>query len=169
VIGHVRSGDLRSWEVGPPLSEPGEFGQLEVPQLVHVGGAWRVLFSAGARDHSATRLARPGTVPEGGTHYLVSSNKLGPYALDRDDFLLGDPRGRYYAGRLLRRCDDWLMFAWWNLEEGGRFIGELSDPMPLVVDADGSLSVVLDRAAGWSIRTPATAALAQQVRQHRPV
>jgi beta-fructofuranosidase len=143
VIGHAWSSDLRSWEVGPPLSQPGEFGQLEVPQLVHVGGAWRVLFSATARDHSAARLARSGTVPEDGTHYLVSADKLGPYALDRHDFLLGTPPGRYYAGRLIRRGDDWLLFAWWNHDEGGQFIGELSDPMPLVVGADGSLSVRL--------------------------
>jgi hypothetical protein len=72
-------------------------------KLVHIGGTWRVLFSITSRDHSAARLARPGTVPEGGTHYLVSSTKLGPYCMDGSEFLLGQPPERCYAGRLIRR------------------------------------------------------------------
>ncbi|MFV2064596.1 MAG: glycosyl hydrolase family 32, partial [Chloroflexota bacterium] len=38
VIGHARSADLLHWEVRPPLSEPGEFGHLEVPQVEIVDG-----------------------------------------------------------------------------------------------------------------------------------
>ena len=34
VIGHARSADLVQWQVEPPLTPPGEFGYLEVPQLV---------------------------------------------------------------------------------------------------------------------------------------
>lgn len=33
VIGHARSFDLVHWEVLPPLTEPGDCGELEVPQL----------------------------------------------------------------------------------------------------------------------------------------
>jgi beta-fructofuranosidase len=143
VIGHAWSADLRSWQAGPPLSEPGEFSQLEVPQLVHLGDAWRILFSAWPRDHSAARLARPGVVAEGGTHYLVSGEKFGRYALDRDAFLVGGPHCRYYAGRLIRRDGRWLFVAWRPDGGDGRFLGELGDPMPLTVHADGSLSVRL--------------------------
>jgi beta-fructofuranosidase len=143
VIGHAWSADLRSWRAGPPLSEPGEFAQLEVPQLVHLGGAWRILFSAGPRDHSAARLARPGVVAEGGTHYLTSRQTFGRYTLDRDAFLVGDPQSRYYAGRLIQRDGGWFFIAWRHNGGDGRFLGELSDPMPLTVHADGSLSVQL--------------------------
>jgi beta-fructofuranosidase len=141
VIGHARSRDLRSWEVGPPLSQPGEFSQLEVPQLVHLGGAWRILFSAMQQDHSEGRLARAGVVPECGTHYLTSEAKFGRYALDRDDFLVGDPRGRHYAGRLLHHGGKWHFFAWRMHDDRGGFVGELSDPMRVSVGSDGSLSV----------------------------
>jgi beta-fructofuranosidase len=143
VIGHAWSPDLRSWEVGPPLSEPGELNQLEVPQLVHLGGAWRILFSAWWTDHSAARLARPGVVAEGGTHYLVSDQQLGPYALDRDVFLVGDPQVSLYAGRVLHHGGEWWFFAWRHVDGEGRFFGELSDPMPLTIAPDGSLSVQL--------------------------
>jgi hypothetical protein len=63
-----------------------------VPQLVQLGGVWRALFSAWRTDHSTARLARPGVVAEGGTHYLVAEAQLGPYVLDRDAFLLADPQ-----------------------------------------------------------------------------
>lgn len=147
VIGHAWSADARSWEAGPPLSEPGEFRQLEVPQLVHLGGAWRVLFCALPHDHSAARLARPGVVAEGGVHYLVAAEKFGPYALDRDAFLVGDLQSRYYAGRLIQRHRTWFLVAWKHHGSGGDFVGELSDPMPLTVHADGSLSVQLPEEA----------------------
>jgi beta-fructofuranosidase len=141
VIGHAWSPDLRSWQVGPPLSEPGEFSELEVPQLAYLGGAWRILFSAWPHHHSGARLGRPGVVAEGGTHYLVAGEKFGRYALDRDAFLVGDPEGSFYAGRLLRHRGAWQFFAWHHLDGEGRFFGELSDPMPLTVHPDGSLSV----------------------------
>lgn len=141
VIGHAWSPDLRSWQVGPPLSMPGEFRQLEVPQLVQLGGAWRILFCARAQDHSAARLARPGVVAEGGTHYLIAGSKFGRYVLDRDAFLVGDPKARYYAGRLLHHGGRWHFFAWQHLDDHGRFLGALSDPMPLTIHGDGSLSV----------------------------
>jgi beta-fructofuranosidase len=37
VIGHARSSDLVRWETLPPLTEPGHFYALEVPQLVELG------------------------------------------------------------------------------------------------------------------------------------
>ncbi|HKH38437.1 MAG TPA: hypothetical protein VKA82_14850 [Rubrobacter sp.] len=37
VIGHARSSDLACWETLPPLTEPGHFYVLEVPQLVELG------------------------------------------------------------------------------------------------------------------------------------
>jgi hypothetical protein len=60
-----------------------------------------------------------------------------------DAFLAGDPRGRYYAGRLLWHQGEWHFFAWLYLDHEGHFIGALSDPMPLTVHGDGSLSVQL--------------------------
>jgi beta-fructofuranosidase len=142
VIAHAWSDDLRSWEVGPPLSRPGEFRQLEVPQLVQLGGAWRIVFSATAGDHGAARLARTGIAAECGTHYLTSRAKYGPYELETDRFLVGHPEGRYYAGRLVRHRGAWSFLGWLLRDEDGSFAGELSDPMPVRIGRHGSLSVV---------------------------
>jgi beta-fructofuranosidase len=141
VIGHASSTDLRHWEIEPPVSEPGEFSQLEVPQLVKLDGRWRILFCASAADHSAARLARPGVVAETGTHYLVAAHPFGPYRLDRDDFLVGSLAGRYYAGRLLYHRGAWHFFAWENVGAAGEFVGVVTDPMPVEVDDGGGLRV----------------------------
>jgi len=141
VIGHASSADLLTWDVEPPVTEPGEFSQLEVPQLVDLDGHWWLLFCASANDHSAARLARPGVVAETGTHYLVSEHEFGPYRLDSDKFLVGDPAGRYYAGRLLRHDGAWLFFAFENIGTRGDFVGRVTDPMPVELDGKGGLRV----------------------------
>ncbi len=141
VVALARSDDLGAWEAGPPLSEPGEFLHLEVPQRLHAGGAWRILFCVTRHEHAAARLARPGVEPQWGTHYLTSASRSGPYRLDRDDFLAGDPHGRRYAGRVLDHAGGLHFFAWDLHDAEGRFVGALSDPMPLRVGPGGSLSV----------------------------
>jgi len=57
VVGHARSTDLMRWHVLPPVTAPGEFAQVEVPQLVQIDGHRNILFSAHAEDHSRQRLA----------------------------------------------------------------------------------------------------------------
>jgi beta-fructofuranosidase len=141
VIGYASSPDLDLWSVGPPRSAPGEFRTLEVPQLVHLGGSWRVLFSVHTHEHSAQRLARPGVEPEGGTHFLVGDTQLGPYRLDGDSFLLGTLDMRFYAARAIEHRGAWYLIAWHHTGADRRFLGELTDPMPLLVADDGSLSV----------------------------
>ena len=53
VVGHAWSPDLDQWEVRPPLSQPGGFGQLEVMQLVPPG-----VIDSGAE--AAVRVRRQG-------------------------------------------------------------------------------------------------------------
>jgi beta-fructofuranosidase len=151
VIGQAWSPDLRSWTAGPPVSEPGEFHQLEVPQLLWLGGRWHVLFCVGPGDHGAARRARRGgAAAEWGTHHLVGDAPLGPFALSTDDFLLGEPHGRHYAGRAIEHRGAWYVLAWLLHDERGAFVGELSDPMPLHAEADGSLRVHAGERRGGS-------------------
>lgn len=142
VVGHAVSDDLRTWEALPPVSEPGEFYHLEVPQLVHLGGAWRVAFCLTAADHSSARRARPGFVAEGGTHVLTGAGPLGPFELEEGPFLLGDPHASLYAGRFVEHDGAWFLMAWEHVDVDGAFVGRLSDPMPVSVGADGRITVV---------------------------
>ena len=134
VLGMLTSPDLESWEAGPPVVAPGEFRQMEVPQVVPCGSRVAVLFCANDVDHSAERLAR-GVAAEYGTHVVYGDTPAGPFHLEGDAFLSGDNGPSLYAGRALRHHGRWWFLAWRRLDDSGAFLGELSDPFPLdVVD-----------------------------------
>lgn len=139
VIGLAASADLERWEVLPPLTEPGHFGHMEVPQLFEVGGRWYLLFSAPGSSRPSTVLGD--TVALTGTHYLVADDPLGPFEWRRHGVLLGDGLGTWYGGKLVRDAGGRLVcLAWRSLGSNGRFAGELSDPMP-VEEHGGGLEV----------------------------
>lgn len=141
VIGHARSTDLLEWEVLPPLVAPRRYGYLEVPQVVQLEGRYYLIFSS-VPHFFAPSYAHP-VEPEEGTHYMVSDFPLGPYDFLDDKFLVGDPKyGGLYSGKLMQRPDgDWCFMSFRNFTVAGEFIGELHDPLPLEVLADGRLRV----------------------------
>jgi len=91
-IGLARSADLRTWTLCPPVFS-GEFGQLEVPQVIELGGRWYCVFCTAAEhwslDH-AHQAAAIGQRPVSGTHYLVADHPLGPWRVGPGAFLDGD-------------------------------------------------------------------------------
>ena len=142
MIGHAWSADATgaTWEVGPPVSVPGEMRQLEVPQLVELArDRWVVLACARASDFSAARRARAGVVPETGTLILRAPRHWGSSPLRRPVPVRRRPRAPY-AGRIVElHGRRWLMS--WTDTVGGAFVGELADPIPLELGADGNLRV----------------------------
>lgn len=44
---------------------------------------------------------------------------------------------RHYAGRVLEHRGAWHLLAWRMTDEDGAFAGDLSDPVPLRIGADG--------------------------------
>jgi beta-fructofuranosidase len=145
VVGHATSHDLLHWQVKKPVTEAGEFGQLEVPQVVKIGATYYLLFCLGDGQFSEARKAR-GVKRETGTHYMVANNPLGPYRLLEDDFLVGDESGSLYAGRLVQDNEgSWHFMAFRNVTASGQFLGEITDPMPVRVEEDGRLRVTVTR------------------------
>jgi beta-fructofuranosidase len=140
VIAHARSADLIRWEVLPPVTEPGFFYDMEVSQLVELRGRYYLLFCSPASWHSALRRAQTGLEPVTGTHYLVAEGPLGPFRYSTHEFLSGDPVGLHYAGKLVQGPDGGCLFlAWRNFAPDGSFLGDLIDPIPVEVDAQGDL------------------------------
>ena len=130
VIGHAVRDDDGVWVAARPLSEPGDYFQLEVPQVLHLGGAWRVLFCT---EHGE----------QWGTHYLTGPSPLGPFTLDRPDFLAGDAAGSHYAGRVLEHGGRRHFFAWRQHDARGAVPGraERSDGAPRRPAAVGHAAV----------------------------
>lgn len=143
VIAHAQSPDLLNWEVLPPLTEPGEFGHLEVPQYLRIGSYHYILFCTSHHHHSIVRQSRIGsTALQTGTHYLMSDKPLEGYHLPTDDFFAGDAFGSLYAGKLIQdSAGDWQFMAFQSYFPDGGFVGDIADPLPLRVDAQGLLSI----------------------------
>jgi beta-fructofuranosidase len=138
VIGLARSRDLLSWEVLPPVNVPGDFAEMEVPQVVPLNGRYYLLFCT-AR-HAATRLATTGGWS--GTHYLVANTLTGPYHQISDEPLVADAIGTYYAGKLVRNTvGAYYFMAWRQWHERGSFCGGLSDIAEVHVQPAGRLHV----------------------------
>jgi beta-fructofuranosidase len=142
VVAGARSDDLVRWEVGPPVTQPGEFAQVECPQLVHVNGRELILFSCLEEDHSAARrerLAREGVT---GTFFFSKSDDDG-YAPSIDAII--DPNGEIgplYAGKAIElEPGDWRFMGFRGAGDRD-FLGELTDPIPIRLDDDGKPRVV---------------------------
>ena len=142
VIAHARSRDLVEWEVSGPVSEPGEFGHLEVPRLVGIEGRWYLFFSVGHKHYSERRRQRPDLKLLTGTHYLVADSPLGPFKLTTSEFLLGDKQGTYYSGGPVQDPNgEWVLLAVRTQTPKGHFVGEISDPFSLELAAHGRLRI----------------------------
>ncbi|HLZ60844.1 MAG TPA: hypothetical protein VKR06_28175 [Ktedonosporobacter sp.] len=141
VIGLARSTNLFSWEILPPVSRPGDFAEMEVPQVVALGGRYYLLFCTA--KHAATRST---SSEEGtnwsGTHYLVANRLTGPYLPLTNEPLVADASGTYYAGKLVHDMVGALHFmAWRQWNEEDRFFGALSDIAAVDLLPDGRLRV----------------------------
>ena len=142
VIAHAVSKDLQHWSLRPPLFRSGLFGHMEVPQIFELEGRWYCLFCTGTTASADTQTPDSASTPVIGTHYLIADHPLGEWRLAAGDFLVGDALGRLYAGRVMCAQDGSLQFmAFLKNDQDGRFVGDLTDPMPVVVDGDGFLQV----------------------------
>jgi beta-fructofuranosidase len=140
VIGLAHSIDLLSWEILPPVSIPGDFTEMEVPQVLLLNGRYYLLFCA--TRHAAARLSR--TTGRGwvGTYYLIADTLTGPYYPLTDEPLVADIDDTYYAGKLIPGSAGALFFlAWRQWDDAGNFCGGLSDPAEVHVLPDGRLHV----------------------------
>lgn len=132
VVGHATSPDLTAWEVRPPVTEPGVFGHLEIPQLVH-GEGWAHLLFASPPGPRSVHTAHPGAALHG-THVLSAPGPLGPYHWDTHHVLDGDLTGSRYGGKLVEGPDGLVLLTWRQYDDAGRFVGTIDDPVPVSVE-----------------------------------
>jgi beta-fructofuranosidase len=129
VIGHAVSHDLLHWEVQPPVTEPGVFGEMEIPQVVQLRDRWVLLFSAPAAS-AEVEQSLPG-VGITGTHLLRAHGIAGPYSWDTHELVDGDARASRYGGKAVSSTGGWQLLTWLMHDEHGQFVGAISDPRPV--------------------------------------
>jgi beta-fructofuranosidase len=132
-VAQARSRDLHHWEVLEPVTSPGGFGQMEVPQIYAAGGCWYLLFCSDEETQSPERRRRgAGT----GTFYATAPSPLGPFDTASARPLQADRQGSTYAGRLVDHGGP-VFLAWRRADGAGRFVGELADPIGVAVGSAG--------------------------------
>lgn len=125
VVGHAVSDDLRGWQVLPPLTEPTSgFGQLEVTQVAVVDGVPTLVFCCGPAEMTPALRAR---YPRGGIFSVTGPSLHGPFDVATATRF---PQDDLYAGRLVATEQGWHLIGFWDTVDG-RFVGELSDPIPV--------------------------------------
>jgi beta-fructofuranosidase len=136
VVGLARGNSADRWEILPPITQPGPYGQLEIPQLVRLRDRWCLLFSVPPADGAAAADLGPRAL--GGTHFLLADAPLGPFEWSSHGVLLADATGTWYGAKLEEAPDGSLVcLAWLNHDSAGRFVGALSDPMPVEFGSGG--------------------------------
>lgn len=127
-IGLAKSTDLTSWQIYPPIKVFAKFAQMEVPQVITQRGHVFLLFSARAEWAQSQNLQVTGTF------YSVADTVLGPFS--KTSPLLANSGGTFYGGKIIRDpFGRWVMLAWIGYKEC-KFIGALSDPLPVEINSD---------------------------------
>lgn len=128
VVGHATSDDLSEWHVLPPLSEPDAgFGQMEVLQVEVVDGVPTLIFCCQPAEMEPETARRLGG---GGMFSVTGPSLTGPFDLSAAHLF---PHDSLYAARLVKHEGRWNLIGFRNIEEG-RFVGELTDPIPVTSD-----------------------------------
>jgi beta-fructofuranosidase len=130
VVGLAISDDLLHWTPAPPVAAPGVFGEIEVPQVFPLGKRWVMLFCTAKHAIFDGKRAT-----WNGTHYMLAESPYGPFELAPEPLLLADEAGSNYAARAI--LDPWLgtfIMAFQRLDANGRFVGALTNPIPLILD-----------------------------------
>lgn len=128
VVGHAWSPDLKEWEVRPPLSDPGGFGQLEVMQLLPAGVAGpapRLLFACGVDELDTDR--HPIDQP-GGMWIADGASALGPWDIANARRV---DHPTLYAAHVVIDIDESPVLIGFDSGTGDEFGGVILDPVPL--------------------------------------
>ena len=128
VLAQARSADLRTWEVGPPVCEPGAgFGQLEVPQVRVVDGQPVMVFTCHPQEQTGQRVRDSGPYC---TWSVLGHSVTGPWDIATAQPFVAEPA--LFAAPLVQRRDgSWALVGFRNLEPEGIFAFDILDPIPV--------------------------------------
>ena len=124
----------RAWELGPPVSEPAGFGQIEVPQVASSTGSTSSSSPATRRSRAPSR-----SPPSARSQHLVCARRLahGPWDIASARPFTAEPN--LFAAPLVRQRDgSWALVGFRNQEPEGILSFDILDPIPVAV-RDGEL------------------------------
>jgi beta-fructofuranosidase len=126
VLAEARSADLRHWELGPPVCEPGAgFGQLEVAQVRVIDGQPVLVFTCHPQEQTAERIKASGSYC---TWSVPGTSVTGPWAITKAQPFVAEP-ALFAAPLVQQRDNSWALVGFRNLEPEGIFSFEILDPI----------------------------------------
>jgi hypothetical protein len=112
-----------------------------------MNGRFEILVSCLAEDHSQARIERLGMPGRTGTFVFTADRLAGPYAAAADPIASpGGPLGTLYAGKLLEAEEDSRRLMASAATATATSSGELTDPLPVLSEADGRIVVTYPHA-----------------------
>lgn len=141
VLAEARSADLREWQVGPPVCDPGAgFGQLEVAQVRVFAGRPVLVFTCHPQEQTRERIERAGRYC---TWSVTGSSVAGPWRIDQARPFTAEPT--LFAAPLVRRRDGgWVLVGFRNTESDGVLSFEITAPIPVAVEDGGLVATTQD-------------------------
>ncbi len=132
VVARAFSSDLTLWTALPPLTVPGGFGEMEVPQRIDTPHGRLLLFSCESKN-----LASGRTAGLSDCYVMRLDESGGPFPADTAQSL--DLPGHYAARAIEGPSGDWVVLAFELQDADGDFGGRISDPIPLAAVLPESL------------------------------
>jgi len=129
VIGHARSADMVHWELGPPISAPAGFGQIEVPQVRLVHDQPTLVFTCHPDEQTPERKKRSGRHC---TWSVPGESLAGPWDLNRAAPFEAEP-DLFAAPLVTDRAGEWALVGFVNLEPKGINSFDIIDPIPVTL------------------------------------
>ncbi len=143
VVAHATSDDMARWTLGPPVTAPAGFGQLEVVQVREIDGEWVMVFTCHPQERPAALVERDGAYCTWSV--TGADGPLGPWDIATAKPFTAEPA--LFAAPLVQRRDgSWAILGFRNTEPEGIFAFELLDPIPVAV-RDGRLVAIEGTAA----------------------
>jgi beta-fructofuranosidase len=132
VLGHARSHDMRTWEVGPPRSAPAGYAEVEVPQVCCIAGRAVLVFTCHPDKQTTARRREHGSYS---TWTVVGDSPTGAWDLARARPFAAEPT--LFAAPLVQdREGNWVFLGFKNEEHGDRDAFEIVDPIGVALSGD---------------------------------
>lgn len=127
VLAHARSADLETWVLGPPVTAPAGFGQLEVPQVHEIDGQPVLIFTCHPEEQSREQQEEFGYYC---TWYVLGESLTGPWDVTTARPFRDEPF--LFAAPLVRTRDGgWAFVGFHNQEPQGVLSFHIIDPVPV--------------------------------------
>ncbi len=118
-----------NWELGPPISMPAGFGQIEVPQARLVDGRPTLVFTCHPDEQTVDRKEKSGSHC---TWSVPGTSLTGPWDISRAAPFTAEP-DLFAAPFVQDRTGAWALVGFVNLEPKGINSFDIIDPIPVAL------------------------------------